>query len=155
FLNLKTLSIDDQKLPIVFQYNKRDLPGVLPASELERELNARRFPTYLASAKTGEGVLDTLNGVCNLLMGSLKAQLVEGQADGAPSERMAAASPVASGARPRVITPVQAPPPVPTPMAHAAPPVQAPPVQAAPAAAHVARPVQNAPAPSPPRAAPS
>jgi signal recognition particle receptor subunit beta len=110
YRNLKELSIDDRKIPIVLQYNKRDLPGVLARNELDETLNTRKFPTFLASAKTGDGVIDTLNGVSQLLLQSLKAQLVD-NADAAPppqsSQRMPAAAPAPAPAQPT--TPRQQP----------------------------------------------
>jgi len=52
-------------LPFVLQYNKRDLPGVLPIETLDAQLNSFGVPTFATSALTGEGVmegLDTLLG---------------------------------------------------------------------------------------------
>jgi mutual gliding-motility protein MglA len=57
FSNLAELGVDAKQVPIVLQYNKRDLPGVLPPAELDGALNKQGYPTFLASAYTGEGVL--------------------------------------------------------------------------------------------------
>jgi signal recognition particle receptor subunit beta len=49
-----------EKVPMVVQYNKRDLPGVMPVAELEMTLNPLTRPAFMAVATDGIGVLDTL-----------------------------------------------------------------------------------------------
>lgn len=67
-LSLQGDSID--KVPYVLQYNKQDLPAVAPVNYLEFLLNNRgvRHPSLMSSAKTGEGVLETLNLVARLVL---------------------------------------------------------------------------------------
>ncbi|MDO9080184.1 MAG: ADP-ribosylation factor-like protein, partial [Desulfuromonadales bacterium] len=48
-------NIDD--IPMVIQYNKRDLFNALPVEELDRTLNPRKLPTFSACAHDGSGVL--------------------------------------------------------------------------------------------------
>jgi hypothetical protein len=55
--------IDPGSIPMVFQYNKRDLPDVLPLDRLEEGLNKRRVPSIPAVAAKGEGVLETFSAV--------------------------------------------------------------------------------------------
>ncbi len=55
--------LDPHTIPMVFQYNKRDLPDVLDLSALERALNARRLPAFPAVATRGEGVLETFAAI--------------------------------------------------------------------------------------------
>jgi signal recognition particle receptor subunit beta len=50
-------------LPLVFQYNKRDLPAAVPVAYLERGLNTGRRPAFPAVAIRGEGVLPTLQAI--------------------------------------------------------------------------------------------
>ena len=57
--------------PMVLQYNKRDLPGVIPVAELEDALNYRGVPAYPAATISGEGVFETLKGVSQLVLQSL------------------------------------------------------------------------------------
>jgi hypothetical protein len=54
--NLKALGLDH--LPIVVQYNKRDLPGCTPVAELDHFDDPAR-PVTEATAKTGVGVIET------------------------------------------------------------------------------------------------
>ena len=55
------LKIDD--IPFVLQYNKRDMPDIIPVDDLEQELNPDGFPALEAVAITGVGVFDTLKAV--------------------------------------------------------------------------------------------
>lgn len=55
--NLETLGLSNA--PIVLQYNKRDLPGILPEEQLSRFGRGAEEPVYYASALTGEGVFET------------------------------------------------------------------------------------------------
>jgi mutual gliding-motility protein MglA len=47
-------------LPLVIQYNKRDLPNRMPLPDIERALNPRRVPHFDAVASMGTGVFETL-----------------------------------------------------------------------------------------------
>jgi mutual gliding-motility protein MglA len=63
-------AIDD--VPIVIQYNKRDLPGVLTVEQLDAQLNKRGWPHFEASATVGNGVFDTLKLVIKLVLDKAK-----------------------------------------------------------------------------------
>src|SRR5512134_998067 len=58
--NLLAHQLDPSSLPLVLQYNKRDLPEVTPAEFMDRTLNARKVPSIPAVAVRGEGVLVTI-----------------------------------------------------------------------------------------------
>ena len=62
-LRLNGSSLD--KLPLVLQYNKRDLPNTAPVEYLEYLLNNRAVPhlSFEADAKSGRNVLATLNAI--------------------------------------------------------------------------------------------
>jgi signal recognition particle receptor subunit beta len=57
--NLLTHRLDPQQMPLVLQYNKRDLPQVLEVEALDRALNTRQTDVVPAVAVRGEGVLET------------------------------------------------------------------------------------------------
>lgn len=57
--NLVTHHLDPEEMPLVFQYNKRDLPKVLETDALDRGLNRRHVDSFPAVAIRGEGVLET------------------------------------------------------------------------------------------------
>ncbi len=69
--NLLEEDINVRDFPMVLQYNKRDLPGVIPIPELEDALNYRGVPAYPAATISGEGVFETLKGVSQLVLQSL------------------------------------------------------------------------------------
>jgi signal recognition particle receptor subunit beta len=51
-------SLDD--VPLVLQYNKRDMPTAVPVEHLQKALNLRNDPAFQAIAFQGHGVFDTL-----------------------------------------------------------------------------------------------
>ena len=57
--NLISHRLDPQQMPLVLQYNKRDLPQVLEIEALDRALNTRHTDVIPAVAVRGEGVLET------------------------------------------------------------------------------------------------
>ena len=57
--NLISHHLEPSQMPLVLQYNKRDLPQVLEIEALDRGLNARRTDALPAVAIRGEGVLET------------------------------------------------------------------------------------------------
>ena len=61
--NLLELGLNIDEIPLVFQYNKRDLKNVLPVEELNRSLNPNGLPFFEASALQGHGVFETLKGI--------------------------------------------------------------------------------------------
>jgi mutual gliding-motility protein MglA len=61
--NLHDQGLNLNTFPMVIQYNKRDLPDVLPIDELNAAVNPRLVPFYGAVATTGEGVLKTFTAI--------------------------------------------------------------------------------------------
>lgn len=101
--NLGEMGLSLESLPIVLQYNKRDLPDVLPGSALDQELNPRGWPSFEASAVTGLGVFETLKGISKLTLISLKKRLTKIGPEAGSSSR--ASSPVAPTPAPRPTPP--------------------------------------------------
>jgi signal recognition particle receptor subunit beta len=66
--NLFSNNIDPDQLPVVLQYNKRDLKNIAPVEELDRDLNASHYPVVEASAVSGAGVEDTFKIITKLLI---------------------------------------------------------------------------------------
>jgi hypothetical protein len=74
-------------VPVVIQYNKRDLEGtkvaVLPVETLDADLNPEsRFPSFLASALTGEGVRETFKKICMMTIVDVSARLLKDKGPG-------------------------------------------------------------------------
>jgi len=71
-INLAEQGYDLDKIPFVVQYNKRDLPNVVPVEELRKSLNLRNVPDFEAVASDGTGVFDTLKAIARLVIMELK-----------------------------------------------------------------------------------
>jgi mutual gliding-motility protein MglA len=69
--NLSEYGYDFERMPIVLQWNKRDLDSALPVEELRRQLNPMGVPELEAVAVRGTGVFDTLKTVSKLVLKSL------------------------------------------------------------------------------------
>src|SRR5512134_3972618 len=69
--NLLAHQLDPAALPLVLQYNKRDLPEVTPYDFMDRTLNARKVPAIPAVALRGEGVLETFAAILTSTMEDL------------------------------------------------------------------------------------
>jgi hypothetical protein len=69
--HLRAQRLDPATIPLVFQYNKRDLPQVLEVEALNRALNQRGVPAFGAVARRGEGVLETLTAILDLTLEDL------------------------------------------------------------------------------------
>ena len=82
--NLADHGININDFPVVLQYNKRDLPNVLPVEVLDKTLNSRGLPYFSASASTGDGVLETLTAISKLVLGDLREMIETGR----PRKRM-------------------------------------------------------------------
>lgn len=74
--NLKTSleqhGYDINEIPLVFQYNKRDLPNALPVSEMRRALNKFNAPDFEGRASEGSGVIESLNSVSKSILNVLQ-----------------------------------------------------------------------------------
>jgi len=69
--NLRAHQVDATRVPLVMQYNKRDLPAVVEIAALSRALNTRRVPEFAAVASRGEGVLETFTALLRLTIEDL------------------------------------------------------------------------------------
>ena len=71
-INLAEQGYDLDKLSSVVQYNKRDLPNVVPFEDMDKLLNYRNVPWFEAVAVTGKGVFETLKAVAKQVLFELK-----------------------------------------------------------------------------------
>ena len=145
------LTVDD--VPVVIQYNKRDLPNALSVADLNAQMNPGNFPTHEACARDGKGVFATLKEISRLVIEKLNKE----HAPAANRRRTASnLTPVQPAAA------VASSTPIPPPQALAAPapaaPRAAPPNAVRPVVAQAAPPSRPAPAPpalpGPPRPVP-
>ena len=77
--NLKELGIPLSTIPMVLQYNKRDLPNIIPIDTLGSQLNWHGWESYESSAVNGTGVFNTLKAISRLTLISLKSKLAKPQ----------------------------------------------------------------------------
>ena len=70
--NLGEQGYDLTKLPLVIQYNKRDLPNAAALDEMRRLLNPRGNPDFEAAAPAGRGVFETLKSIAREVLNNLK-----------------------------------------------------------------------------------
>jgi signal recognition particle receptor subunit beta len=94
--NLAEQGIRLERFPLVFQWNKRDLPKVVPPEELRAAMNARGCPDFETCATSGRGVLDTLKTITRLVIKDLRTKRV------VPAPRPAAVDPMVPGPKPNL-----------------------------------------------------
>ena len=70
--NLAEQGYDMANIPLVIQYNKRDLPNAAPLDEMRRLLNTRQQPDFEAAASVGRGVFETLKATAREVLKDLK-----------------------------------------------------------------------------------
>ncbi|MEW6356698.1 MAG: ADP-ribosylation factor-like protein [Planctomycetota bacterium] len=146
--NLKENGLNINEMPLVLQWNKRDLPNALSVAELEQKLNRWGAPSFEAVAVKGEGVFPTLKALAGLVLESVNTKGAQVSKDG---DKKKAAAPTPAQARPAAAPPPVAPqPPAAPPMPPPMPPMPQPPM-ATPMQPPMAPPMPPA---SPPMAAP-
>ena len=68
---LRALGRPLEQVPLVMQYNKRDLPEAVPVPILNARLNPLRAEFHEAVAVSGRGVLETLRAIGRLVIAKL------------------------------------------------------------------------------------
>ncbi len=75
--NLEELGLGLGSVPLVFQYNKRDLRNILPIPKLQEALNPGGAPSFEAAAVHGVGVFETLKEISRLSLDTIRAKVAE------------------------------------------------------------------------------
>jgi len=92
--NLAEIGLKLEDLPLVYQYNKRDLSNILSFEELEESLNAgQKYESYEACAVLGQGVFETLKAISKLTLRSLKKRMLGEERGPRPSAAVPASPP--------------------------------------------------------------
>jgi signal recognition particle receptor subunit beta len=65
--HLRDDGVEPDRIPAVVQFNMRDFATSLPLAEIGQLLNADGKPAFAANAKTGEGVVETLRAISQLV----------------------------------------------------------------------------------------
>ncbi|MEE8185135.1 MAG: GTPase domain-containing protein [Thermodesulfobacteriota bacterium] len=71
-VNLEEQGYNLNNIPYVLQHNKRDLPNIVPISELKKLLNVDGVPDFEAAAPRGIGVFESLKVIVKLVLIELK-----------------------------------------------------------------------------------
>jgi signal recognition particle receptor subunit beta len=75
--NLEELGIDPKSVPLVFQFNKRDLRNILPVEKLAQLLNPGGAPVFEAAAVHGVGVFETLKEISRLSLNAIRHRITD------------------------------------------------------------------------------
>ena len=70
--NLRQYGKKLETTPFVIQYNKRDLPNILPAAELNKKINHLAVPYFESVAIQGKGVFESLTMICRMVLKVVK-----------------------------------------------------------------------------------
>jgi signal recognition particle receptor subunit beta len=73
-VNLLANRLPPEKVPLIIQYNKRDLPDVSGEEDLDRALNPWARRTFLAVAAEGRGVMETFVAVIQEMLTSIASK---------------------------------------------------------------------------------
>jgi hypothetical protein len=72
--NLKANGIALKEMPLVIQFNKRDLPNVRSDGEISKLASQGKEPVYLAVATKGDGVVQSFMGLLHLTWQKLERE---------------------------------------------------------------------------------
>jgi hypothetical protein len=67
--------VDINVIPLVFQYNKRDLDNLVPVETFNNLLNPSGFPYVESCAIKGKGVFETLKAITKLAIPAVKEKI--------------------------------------------------------------------------------
>ncbi len=78
--NLAEDGFDPRAMPLVMQYNKRDLPAgeITGIDDLDNRLNFRGVPFFPANAINGGGVFESLRSIASIVLARLSAPAAKG-----------------------------------------------------------------------------
>jgi len=99
-INLLANQINPETIPLVIQYNKRDLESIVKVPKLNRAINDRGVPHFETIATQGKGVLETFQTIGTLLLQNIakkykvKIQNLSNDFLDLPENKVAAKAPV-------------------------------------------------------------
>ncbi|MCK9463615.1 MAG: GTPase domain-containing protein [Proteobacteria bacterium] len=77
--NLRIHGMNADTVPLVIQYNKRDVPNILTVAQLESDLNQRGVPHFETCALSGVGVFEALKEITKLVLADLRVKGIYGK----------------------------------------------------------------------------
>jgi len=91
--NLAEYGYKRETIPIIIQYNKRDLPNALPVEQLDQYINKYQLPWSEAIANKGIGVFDSLKLIGKIVIDYLNKKYSRGGQQGSQSSPRPMAAP--------------------------------------------------------------
>lgn len=85
--NLLEINMDLNTVPLVFQYNKRDLDNLIPVETFNSLLNPRKLPYIESSAVNGVGVVETLREISKLAIPEVRERVLKGKKEKTKAEK--------------------------------------------------------------------
>ena len=73
--NLGFVGIDIEKIPLVIQFNKRDLKDIIPEEEVRETWGKTDLPILMASALFGKGVTETFRALLERTYEAIDARI--------------------------------------------------------------------------------
>ena len=70
--NLTEYGYDIKTMPLILQYNKRDLPDIMSVEEMNQLMNEHNWPVFESVAHKGPGVFDTLKLIIKMILDKAK-----------------------------------------------------------------------------------
>jgi len=116
--NISRLGRDVRDIPLVFQWNKRDMKEATPVPDLASALNPHGRPAFEAAAQMGAGVFRTLKSITHAVLVDVTKMIVVAPAEEAPEAAAAAPEPEPMRIR-AVAARERAPEPAPAPIVEA------------------------------------
>jgi len=71
--NLRYYGKKIETIPLIIQYNKRDLPNILSVEELNQKFNRFNSPSFESVATLGKGVFESLTMACRLVLKAIES----------------------------------------------------------------------------------
>ncbi|MGC4113853.1 MAG: ADP-ribosylation factor-like protein [Myxococcales bacterium] len=72
--NLREMGLVPEQVPLVIQYNKRDIANVLSVSDLRTQLNPNGVPDFETVAAKGKGLMEALRAITRTVIKSLRVK---------------------------------------------------------------------------------
>ena len=89
--NMKENRLDPNEIPIVIQFNKRDMPSVRTDDDLKRIAARGKEPVFPATAIEGKGVAETFLGLASATWETLEKKIGLGSKHGIPKPELLSA----------------------------------------------------------------
>lgn len=70
--NLAELGLSFREVPVIFQYNKRDIDDIVSLEEMEEKLNVKKHQSFESVATSGTGIFASLKAISNLILTNLQ-----------------------------------------------------------------------------------